>query len=206
MMDFEGSLKKIEQCLFWLNPNARHAIELKETFTYAANNDELRNSIKGTNHVRVYTTCLNALYFELIMTLMRMYDSYERETANFQNLFKQTDDNFIESYEKYKNVKIKEEFVSIVHDFTELKSSHLVARQTYIRNKLFAHTATDFNSNQFPNYGDAEKLLNKTLPLLNKLNEIFRNASEPFDSISKYWEGYSSEFWRKFTNLSKENG
>ena len=45
-MTFEKSLKKIDQCLFWLNPNAKHAIELKETFTYPAYNYELSNSIK----------------------------------------------------------------------------------------------------------------------------------------------------------------
>ena len=36
-MSHEQSFRKIDQCLFWLNPNAKHAIELKETifFPYA---------------------------------------------------------------------------------------------------------------------------------------------------------------------------
>jgi hypothetical protein len=99
-MTLEKSIKKIEQCLFGLNPNAKHAIALKETFTFPAYNDELRESINGTNDVRVYKICLESLYFEFIMTLMRMYDSYEKETACFKNLFNELNDKFIESYKK----------------------------------------------------------------------------------------------------------
>lgn len=202
-MTFEKSLEKIEQCLFWLNPNAKHAIELKETFIYPAYDDELRNSINGTNSVRVYKICLESLYFEFIMTLMRMYDSYERETACFKNLFNEINDNFINSLEKHRNTDIKKELNSAMHEFTKLNGSHLVSRLTIVRNKLFAHTATNFNSNQFADYGHAEELLEKTLPLLNRLNKIFRNKSEPFDQITKHWNGFSSEFWMKFINKGK---
>lgn len=206
MTTYEKSLKKIDQCLFWLNPNAKHAIELKETFSYPAYNDELRNSVKGTNAVRVYKICLESIYFEFIMTLMRMYDSYEKETACFKNLFNEINENFIESYEKDKNIKIKEELKSIVHDFNNLKGSHLVSRLTTVRNKLFAHTATNFNSNQFADYGHAEELLEKTLPLLNRLNKIFSNRIEPFESIINHWKGFSSEFWKKFVNTNIKSG
>jgi hypothetical protein len=206
MTTYEKSLKKIDQCLFWLNPNAKHAIELKETFSYPAYNDELRNSVKGTNSVRAYKICLESIYFEFIMTLMRMYDSYEKETACFKNLFNEINENFIESYEKDKNIKIKEELNSIVHDFNNLKGSHLVSRLTTVRNKLFAHTATNFNSNQFAHYGHAEELLDKTLPLLNRLNKIFSNRIEPFESIITLWKGYSLEFWNNFLNTSIKSG
>ena len=206
MTIYEKSLKKIDQCLFWLNPNAKHAIELKETFSYPAYNDELRNSVKGTNAVRVYKICLESIYFEFIMTLMRMYDSYEKETACFKNLFNEINENFIESYEKDKNIKTKEELNTIVHDFKKLKGSHLVSRLTTVRNKLFAHTATNFNSNQFADYGHAEELLDKTLPLLNRLNKIFSNRIEPFESIINHWKGFSSEFWEKFVNTTIKSG
>jgi len=203
---YEKSLKKINQCLFWLNPNAKHAIELKETFSYPAYNDELRNSLKGTNAVLVYKVCLESIYFEFIMTLMRMYDSYEKETACFKNLFNEINENFIESYEKDKNIKIKGELKSIVHYFNNLKGSHLVSRLTTVRNKLFAHTATNFNSNQFAEYGHAEELLEKTLPLLNRLNKLFSNRIEPFESIIDHWKGFSSEFWKKFVNTAIKSG
>ena len=206
MTTFEKSLNKIDQCLFWLNPNAKHAIELKETFSYPAYNDELRNSIKGTNAVRVYKICLESIYFEFIMTLMRMYDSYEKETACFKNLFNKINENFIESYEKEKNTKIKEELNSIVHDYNNLKGSHLVSRLTTVRNKHFGHTATNFNSNQFADYGHADELLDKTLPLLNRLNKIFSNRIEPFESITNHWKGFSSEFWEKFRNTTIKSG
>lgn len=206
MTTYEKSLKKINQCLFWLNPNAKHAIELKETFSYPAYNDELRNSLKGTNAVLVYKVCLESIYFEFIMTLMRMYDSYEKETACFKNLFNEINENFIESYEKDKNIKIKGELKSIVHYFNNLKGSHLVSRLTTVRNKLFAHTATNFNSNQFAEYGHAEELLEKTLPLLNRLNKLFSNRIEPFESIIDHWKGFSSEFWKKFVNTAIKSG
>jgi len=203
---YEKSLKKINQCLFWLNPNAKHAIELKETFSYPAYNDELRNSLNGTNAVLVYKVRLESIYFEFIMTLMRMYDSYEKETACFKNLFNEINENFIESYEKDKNIKIKGELKSIVHYFNNLKGSHLVSRLTTVRNKLFAHTATNFNSNQFAEYGHAEELLEKTLPLLHRLNKLFSNRIEPFESIIDHWKGFSSEFWKKFVNTAIKSG
>jgi hypothetical protein len=205
MTTFEKSLKKIDQCLFWLNPNAKHAIQLKETFTYPAYNYELRNSIKGTNAVRVYKICLESIYFEFIMTLMRMYDNYERETACFKNLFSELSQDFIKSYEKDKNTKIKNELNSIVHEYNSLNGSHLVSRLTTVRNKLFAHTATNFNSNQFADYGHAEELLEKTLSLLNRLNKIFSNRIEPFEKIANHWKGFSSEFWEKFVSKTRKN-
>jgi len=140
------------------------------------------------------------------MTLMRMYDNYERETACFKNLFNEIDDKFIESFEKHKNTDIKEELNSVIHEFTKLNGSHLVSRLTIARHKIFAHTATNFNSNQFADYRHAEELLEKTLPLLNRLNKIFRNRLEPFEQITKRWKDFSSEFWIKFINKTRENG
>lgn len=205
-MTFEKSLEKIDQCLFWLNPNARHAIELKETFTYPAYNVELRNSIKGPGDVRVYKICLESLYFEFVMILMRMYDNSEEETACLKNLFNEINDHFIESFQKHKSTDIKEELNSAIDEFKEINGSHLVSRLKTVRHKHFAHAAIKFNSNQFADYGHAEELLNKTLPLLNRLNKIFRNNLEPFEQITKYWKGYSSEFWMKFKSKTQKNG
>ena len=71
-MEYNELLKKVEQGLFWLDANARHAIELRGTFTFPAYDVSIRALIKGTNKVRCYKICLDAIYFEFVMTLMRM--------------------------------------------------------------------------------------------------------------------------------------
>jgi len=86
-MEYNQLLEKVEQSLAWLDANARHAIECQETFTFPAYDASIRKLIKGTNKVRCYKICLDAIYFDFVMTLMRMHDSYERDTVCFKKLF-----------------------------------------------------------------------------------------------------------------------
>jgi len=62
-MEYNQLLEKIEQSFFWLTANARHAIELKETFSFPAYDKSIRKLIEGTNKVRCYKVCLDAIYF-----------------------------------------------------------------------------------------------------------------------------------------------
>ena len=116
-----------------------------------------------------------------------------------ENIFKYlNEDDFIDAFEKKTQRKVKHNIIEAGKKYIKLKGSHLVARLTTVRNKLYAHTATKFNRNQFADYGQAEELLRKTLPILNMLNLSISDKVEPYDKISIFWEGYSTEFWNKF--------
>ena len=195
-MEYNQLLKKIEQSLFWLNANAGHAIELKETFSFPAYNSSIRKLAKGTNKVRCYKVCLDALYFEFVMTLMRMYDSYEYDTICFKKLSEYLTDDFIQQYEMNTKREVRTKIESALTEFQNLKASHLVGRLKTVRHNMFAHTSTNFNRNQVANYGHAEQLLEKTLSMLNSLNSAFRDKIEPYDRISTFWKGYAKEFWQ----------
>jgi hypothetical protein len=195
-MEYKQLLKKIEESLFWLDANARHAIELKETFSFPAYDESIRKLIEGTNKVRCYKVCLDAIYFEFIMTLMRMYDSFEYDTVCFKKLSEYLTDDFIQQYEKNTEREVRNKIESALTEYRDLNGSHLVGRLKTVRHNMFAHTSTNFNRNQVAEYGHAEQLIDKTLPMLNKLNHAFRDKIEPYDKISTFWKGYAKEFWR----------
>ena len=195
-MEYNQLLGKIEQSLFWLNANARHAIELKETFSFPAYDKSIRKLIEGTNKVRCYKGCLDAIYFEFIMTLMRTYDSYEYDTVCFKKLSEYLTDDFIQQYEKNTQREVRPKIESALTEFQNLKGSHVVGRLKIVRHNMFAHTSTNFNRNQVAEYGHAEQLLEKTLPMLNSLNSAFRDKIEPYDKIRTFWKGYAREFWQ----------
>ncbi|MFH2092287.1 MAG: hypothetical protein ABIJ31_07980 [Pseudomonadota bacterium] len=201
-MEYDETLKYVEKNLYWLNVNARHAIELQETFSFPANDEGLRESIKNTNKVRCYKVCLEAIYFEYVMTIMRMYDSYQRDVMCFQGLFRGLSEEFIKEYELKTNKSIKAAISSVFDNYQKLNGSHLVSGLRKVRHKLYAHTASDFNRNQFGKYGDAEKLLSKSLKLLNSINLAIWSREEPFEKLPKYWTKYSQEFWQ---NIIKTN-
>lgn len=195
-MEYNQLVKKIDQSLYWLNDNAIHAIELKETFSFPAYDRSIRELIKGTKKVLCYKVCLDAIYFEFIMTLMRMYDSYEYDTVCFKKLSEYLTDDFLQQYENNTQRDVGIEIESALKEFQSLKGSHLIGKLKTVRHNMFAHTSTNFNRNQVAEYGDPEKLLEKTLPILNSLNFAFRNKKEPYDEISTLWKGYAKEFWK----------
>jgi hypothetical protein len=61
---------------------------------------------------------------------------------------------------------------------------------------MVAHTSINFNKKQGAKYGYAEKLLDETLPILNKLNFAILGKAEPFDKLSVNWKLYATEFWQ----------
>ena len=195
-MEFDKSLQTVEKNLFWLNANARHAIELQETFSFPAHDPSLRELIKGTKKVRCYKISLEAIYFEYIMTLMRMYDSYQRNVMCFEALFQNLTIDFVHEFERINKRDIKSSIDHSCQKYNELKGSHLVSKLTKIRHKMYAHTAADFNRNQFGKHGDAEKLLSETLPMLNSVIKAIWNKEEPYEHLVNHWKSYSSEFWK----------
>ena len=198
-MEYDQMLNKVMLRLAWLNANARHAIELRETFTFPAYDTSIRKIIRGTNNVRCYKVCLDAVYFEFIMTLMRMYDNYKSDdTACFEKLIECLSADFVQNFESKTQRRVKSKIQSAIKEYLSLKDSHLVARLKTVRHKMFAHTSTNFNSSQVAKYGYAEELLQRTLPMLNNLNSAIHDKVEPFDKISKCWKGYATEFWQIF--------
>lgn len=189
-------LEKVEQNLFWLDANARHAIECQETFAFPFNSAPIRQLIKETKKVRCFNICLNAIYVDLVITLMRMYDSYERDTACFENLFACLTDDFIQNLEIHMRRTVTNTIERARNEFASLKGSHLMGRLNTVRHNMLAHTSTNFNRNQVARYGDAEKLLERTLQMLNQLNSSIRGKVESYDRLHKYWKGYAVEFWQ----------
>jgi hypothetical protein len=197
-MEYIQVLRNVEQGLFWLDLNARRAIELKETFTYPVYDTLIRAFIQGTDKVRCYKVCLDAVYFEFIMTLMRMYDNYKYDTICFQRLFAHLSTDFIQSFESNTGRIITPEIQTALEEFKSLKGSHLIGRLKTVRHNMFAHTSTDFNRNEVAEYGQAEELLEKTLPMLNGAQSAIRGKPEPYDKFSEYWKLYAVEFWQSF--------
>lgn len=195
-MDYNQVLEKIKQGLDWLDADARRAIELQETFTFPAYDKSIREIIKGTNKVRCYNLCLRSLYFEFIMTLMRMYDSYERDTVCFKNLFDYLSDEFILVFEKSTQRVVNAEIADAQKEYTCITGSHLLGKLKTVRHNMFAHTSIKFNRRQVAKYGHAEKLLERTLPMLNRLNTAINGKMKSYDLIHEYWKGYAIEFWQ----------
>jgi hypothetical protein len=129
-----------------------------------------------------------------------MYDSCERDTICFRKLFEYLSDDFVEQYEKNTQRAVRTEIESARDEFNNLNGSHLVGRLRTARNKMFAHTATYVDRDQVAEYGHAEQLLKRTLPMLNNINSAIRGKPEPYDKISKFWKGYAIEFWQSLIN------
>jgi hypothetical protein len=200
-MNYKQIFKKIEQCLFWLNLNIRNAIELKEMFTCAANDKSLHMSIKGTKVVRGYNVNLKALYFEYVMTLMRIFDAYERDTASLKNIFVYLhEDDFIKTFEKKSQRDISQRIKEAEQNYKALKGSHYLARLSTVRNKLFAHTTTEFNRNELADYNHADELLIKTIPIIQDLHLVIYDKEESYDKFSEYWKGYAAKYWTTIRN------
>lgn len=203
-MHYNESLSKIRESLLWVNANAKHAIELRETFSFPAYDESIRKKIKGTYKVYCYKICMIALYFELVMALMRMFDNSD-DTASFKTLFGYLSDEFINYFETETNRKVKSEIQSALIDYNKLNGSHLVGRLKTVRHNMYAHTSMNFNKKQIAEYGYAEKLLDKTLPMLNKINLTILGKSEPFDKLSIDWKLYASDFWQSILNNGQQS-
>ena len=199
-MLYKKELDQVKKILLWLNANGRHAIELSETFAFPAYDVSIRNAIKGTNKVRCYNTCMIALHVEFILALMRMYDTYKGNTACFEALFKYLSNDFIRHHEASSHTTIAESIHTALNHYKALKGSHVLGRLKTVRNKMFTHTSTRFNRSQIAEYEDADKLLNKTLPILNIINYAITGKEEPFGNISRWWRGYSRDFWSVYSN------
>jgi len=200
-IEYSQLFEKVEQSLVWLDANARHAIECQETFTFPAYNAGIRELIKGTKKVRCYKICLDAIYFEFIMTLMRMYDNYKSDnTICFKNLFEYLTDDFIHNFEIKTQTHVKSKIQAARDEFKSLNGSHLVGRLKTVRHNMYAHTSANFKRNQVAEYGYAEKLLERTLPMLNNVNAAVRGKVQPYDKIRKYWKSYAVEFWQTLLN------
>lgn len=198
VMDYDQQLRNIKNGLYWLDVNAKHAIELRESFKYPAYDDKLREFIRGTNNVRYYDICLKAIYFEFIMTLMRMHNSYEKDTACFSNVFKLLSRTFVKHFESNCGRAISDLTEKASTDYENLKGSHIFGSLKIVRHNMFAHTGIKFNRKQVAHYGYAEKLIDKTLPILNALNVAIYGKPEPYDKISGFWKGYAMDFWNNF--------
>lgn len=200
-IEYNQLLDKVMIRLSWLNANAIQAIKLRETFTFPAHDTALRHIIRGTHIVACYKVYLDAVYFEFIMTLMRMYDNYKNDdTACFEKLIECLSVDFVRHFEIKTQRKVKSKIQSAIKEYLSLKDSHLVVRLKTVRHKMFAHTSTNFNSSQLAKYGYAEELLERTLPMLNDLNSAICDKIEPFDKLSEHWQNYSTEFWQIFLN------
>lgn len=194
-MKYNESLNNIRKSLSSLNENAKRSIEFRETFSFPAYDKSIRDKIKGTSKVYCYSSCMIALYFELVMALMRMFDN-NKETASFKTLFEYLSDDFIKEFETKTSKKVRREIKSALNDYNKLSSSHWLGRLKTVRHKMVAHTSINFNKKQGAKYGYAEKLLDETLPILNKLNFAILGKAEPFDKLSVNWKLYATEFWQ----------
>jgi hypothetical protein len=199
-MSYNEQLRRIENLLYWLDANAKHAIELDESFKYPAHNARVREYIKGTGNARFYGICLRSIYFELVMTLMRIHDSYERDTACFSSLLKLITRDFVSKFKDKTNRNILININRVNINYKLLSGSHVMGKLKTVRHNMYAHTGTKFNREQVAAYGDAERLLEKTLLMLNDINIAIYGKPEPYDRISRIWAKYSREFWDNYIN------
>ena len=163
-MKYDQIHKKVALRLDWLNSNARHAIILRETFTVPAYDSAIRKIIAGTNRVRCYKVYLDAVYFEFIMTLMRMYDGYKSDdTACFEKLFECLSNDVIQNIESESRRRVKSKIKLAVKEYSSLKNSDLVASLKTVRNKMYAHTSTNFNQNLVAKYGFPRTIAEKNI-------------------------------------------
>jgi hypothetical protein len=165
----------------------------------------LRDSIKGTNKLRCYNVYIKSVYYELVMTLTRMYDQRnEPGDVCFKRLFELLSDDFIKELETQTTKQIKAKIKSAFNDYKYLNGSHYLSRLRIIRHKRFAHTSFNFDKRQLPKYGDAERLLHKTLLMLNKIDTAVRDNTIDYEEYGLFWNSYAVEFWGVFNKTNTE--
>ncbi|MBU4524407.1 MAG: hypothetical protein KUA37_06635 [Desulfomicrobium sp.] len=81
-------------------------------------------------------------------------------------------------------------------EYGTLKGSHLICRIRKARNEFLAHTALDPSRNNLADYGNAEELLGKTIPLVTRLQLAVRSCHTSLASESTIWEEHADIFWR----------
>ena len=74
LMPHSKDLEKATKILEIIDINLRHALKLKEYFSRAAYQDDVRAHFDNSKAAPGYSQVLDSIYFELIMTIVRMYD------------------------------------------------------------------------------------------------------------------------------------
>jgi len=197
-MNYEDKWNYINDCLGDIVNNAEHAVRLKESFIYPAYDSKIRYTINGTRNAVFYGLCLNSIYFEYIMTLMRMYDDNEIDTSSFGNVIILLDKDFIKEYEQSYLRNISDNVNRAIIKYNGIKNSHYYAGIKMLRNKYLAHTATNILSNRMAKYGYADKILDESICILNILNEAFRRNRSDYVPIGRVYRRLSMEFWDNF--------
>ena len=98
------------------------------------------------------------------------------------------------------------ETIALVNEFAQLKGNHYLGRLRSIRHELFAHTAIERNQNNAARYGDAEKILEKTVRFVSRLNSAVRSRHWDYQSHIDTWQEYAGYFWQKVLAKEKPNG
>ena len=178
--------------------NAEHAVRLKESFIYPAYDTKISQTINGTRNSVFYGLCLESIYFEYIMTLMRMYDGKEIDTSSFGNIMVLLDNDFIAEYEQRHSRNIRDNVNIAIIKYNGIINSHLYAGIKMLRNKYLAHTAINLSNNRVAKYGYADKILDESICILNLLTEAFRRKRGDYEPIGRVYHRFSMEFWGNF--------
>jgi hypothetical protein len=84
----------------------------------------------------------------------------------------------------------------LLDEYKEFRDSHLLQRIRNIRNGLFAHTAVEPAVNNWPTYGDAEQLLDKTKPFVARIQYAVWSLQAGYEMEVRIKKENADVFWR----------
>jgi hypothetical protein len=168
-----------------------YAIAVHQMLTSLWDNQVLGTAVvnRGLNLVQ------RSLWFELVLTITRLYDKDTR-TASFRNVIPLVRDPVVQEHlcdPKAANSATR------AYDKLSQQSTSVdrMARLFKLRDKVLAHTdMTPVNHDT--NFGDAEKILRHSVTMGAHLTKAFTGRVSLMPKNWKNWQTTGSDFWARF--------
>lgn len=211
------------------------AVAISAVHNRAAFSKDVPGGFSGRYEAHGYNVVLYSLHVALVMSLMRIFDNHEENTASLSKLSEILDDEEVISalaeetkashrsrLKHYEGPPISEEFLEEVRERTyaeyankrvqiirealntfkaAVKGHHIRQRLTNLRNERYAHTAIEKKAQQTALWGDADKLLELTITVVEKFRVAVLYSSYGREDGLKIWNFYASTFWHKAAQL-----
>ena len=234
-MKAQNIIDKLDHIVQFLDRNIRQAVYLAAFFERAAyDRADIKKYFDQSRAASGYNQVLDAIYFELVVTMARLYDDpYEEDksskTASIpvamailedpstlpelrSRLLTRHDPSGIQGADPATILKMKQSTEADIEErlmaiaplldaYMRLKGNHLLQRIKTARNEFMAHTTLNPTKNNRLAYGDAEQLLEKTLPIVAALQSLVRSYHISYANDRNESKESADVFWTIVTSI-----
>lgn len=181
--------EEIRKVIEILIEETKLAIALKNMCTKLISNKEFSEAFNNTYEAHGFNLIRDSLTYTLVLTIMRLYDSLDREdTCSLKYLFER----ILDSDKKIEDaVENSVCFKQAKREYKEIKASHLIARTKAMRHHFIAHKALSTGKEKFPQYQDLYDIVDNTTSLINNLSIGVCGCSLGLEDLDKHWQCYA---------------